>query len=99
MSELIGAGESGWWIPGESGSALHQYLPLKLLSENPIGSSYLKVFRHLVREKRRRDEEDKEDEEDEEEDDEDEDKNENEDEEKWSGNNDNLKMYLRKYGY
>ena len=51
MSELIGAGESGWWVPGESGSAFDLYLALKKLSENPIGSSYLKVFRHLVREK------------------------------------------------
>ena len=49
MSELIGAGESGWWIPGESGSACDLYLALKKLSENPL----VTLKGSLVREKQR----------------------------------------------
>ena len=51
ISELIRAGEPSCRVPGEPGSMVLFDLPLKTLSENPIGSSYLKVFRNLVREK------------------------------------------------
>ena len=40
-------GEPSWAEPGESGSAWDLYLPLKILSENPLGI----LWGYLVREK------------------------------------------------